>query len=235
MKISFFYPDLKMLYLCFRLCFHLSQANNSYSSYIFSNLTFFCVDDIFLFSTCLIWVTATYGFFTQISFLFSPFSSKQLIFFLYFLISNYLLLWWYFSFVYRSNMGHCDIWFFLPRFHFYFQLSKANSSYSSYIYFDLTICCVDGIDLLITGLIWVTATYDFFTHVSFLFSPFSNKQLIFFLYFLISNYLLRWWYFSFFYRSNMGHRDIWFFYPDFVFIFSFLKQTAHILLIFTLI
>ena len=84
--------------------------------------------------------------------------------------------------------------------------------------------------------------YHFFTQIwrclslfLFVFSPFSSKQLIFFLYFLRSNFFLALMVFFLFYRSNMGHCDIWFFYPDFVFIFSFLKQTTHILLIFTLI
>jgi len=110
LKISFFYPDLKMLYLCFHLCFYLSQANNSYSSYIFSDLTFFFAFMVFFF-------------------------------------------------FYRSNMGRCDIWFFLPKFRFYFQLSEANNSYSSYIYFDLTIFCVDGIFLLLTRFQWRVQTH----------------------------------------------------------------------------
>jgi len=98
-------------------------------------------------------------FFTQISFLFSPFLSKQLIFFSYFLRSNYFLRSCYFSFFYRSNIGHCDIWFFLLIFHFYFQLFEVNNSYSSYIYFDLTIFCVDCIFLLITGFKWRVQTH----------------------------------------------------------------------------
>jgi len=68
-------------------------------------------------------------------------------------------------------MGHCDIWFFLPRFCFYFYLSQANNLYS-YIFSYLTIFCVNGIFLFSTGLIWVTTTYGFFTQISFLFSAF---------------------------------------------------------------
>ena len=48
---------------------------------------------------------------------------------------------------------------FLPRFRFYFQFSEANNSYSSYIYFDLTIFCVDGIFLLLTGFQWRVQTH----------------------------------------------------------------------------
>ena len=126
---------------------------------------------------------------------------------------------------------------FLPRFRFYFQLSEANNSYSSYIYFDLTIFCVDGIYLLITGFKWWVQTHArvflavqlnwyviFMTRFLFLpmflfFSPFTSKPFIFFFFFFA--WSLFWSFFTDHWNySNIGHYEISFFYLDFFFFFQ---------------
>jgi len=129
-----------------RIYFDFSQASISFSSYILSDLTFSCVSFT--------------GKNPEVDFILS-FSSEQLIFFLYFVRSNFFMHFFtgkntevdfilsflkrttHFLLIFRQiYLFHVFFYRFKPRSRFYFEFSQANIYFSSYILSDLTFSCV---------------------------------------------------------------------------------------------
>jgi len=124
----------------FRLFFQLSQSNISSYSYIFFDVSDFYVDAI-VFFTDFKWRWTKHA---------RVLKTKNL--------SVFFSVYWFFSLflcfeIFFRWMNWVEHWsrpnfVFLPRYRFFFQLSQANSSYSSYISMDVSDLCADAIFFL---------------------------------------------------------------------------------------